>query len=211
MELIRAEAASVADALDNLSAAMFLVDACGQIVHANAAGQEMLYATDFLASLDGRLAARDPLIDQALREGCAAAGAGDSAMGVRTIALPLTAHDGERYLAHVLPLTSGARRTFGATYSATAAVFVRKVAVGSAADVIAQTYKLTPTELRVLNAIVEIGGVPETAQALGIAETTVKTHLYRLFDKTEASRQVDLVKLVAGYSNPLLGKSHAGL
>jgi DNA-binding CsgD family transcriptional regulator len=50
-----------------------------------------------------------------------------------------------------------------------------------------------------------VGGVPETAEALGIAETTVKTHLSRLFAKTGASRQADLVKIVAGFSNPLLG------
>jgi len=86
-------------------------------------------------------------------------------------------------------------------------VFVRKAAldVTSPAEVIAKTYKLTPTELRVLMAIVEIGGVPEVAAALGVAETTVKTHLRRLFEKTGTSRQVELVKLAASYSNPLVG------
>jgi len=59
--------------------------------------------------------------------------------------------------------------------------------------------------LRVLLAIVEIGGVPEVAEALGVAETTVKTHLGRLYQKTGAGRQADLVKLVAGFSNPLQG------
>ena len=84
-------------------------------------------------------------------------------------------------------------------------MFVRKAELGSPLEVVAQTYKLTPTELRVLLAIVEVGGVPETAAALGVAETTVKTHLYRLFDKAGVSRQADLVKLVAGFSNPLVG------
>jgi DNA-binding CsgD family transcriptional regulator len=32
----------------------------------------------------------------------------------------------------------------------------------------------------------------------------VKTHLGRLFEKTGTSRQADLVKLVAGFSNPLV-------
>jgi DNA-binding CsgD family transcriptional regulator len=50
---------------------------------------------------------------------------------------------------------------------------------------------------------VDIGGVPEVAAALGVAETTVKTHLSRLFEKTGAGRQADLVKLVAGFSTPL--------
>jgi DNA-binding CsgD family transcriptional regulator len=63
---------------------------------------------------------------------------------------------------------------------------------------------LTPTELRVLLSIVEVGGVPQTAEALGIAETTVKTHLKRLFAKTGTRRQAELVKLTAGFSSPLL-------
>ena len=42
------------------------------------------------------------------------------------------------------------------------------------------------------------------AAALGIGSGTVKTHLRRLYDKTGASRQADLVKLVAGFGNPLL-------
>jgi DNA-binding CsgD family transcriptional regulator len=71
--------------------------------------------------------------------------------------------------------------------------------------VVAKIYKLTPTELRVLLGIVQVGGVPEVAEALGIAESTVKTHLMRLFAKTGTNRQVDLVKLVATYINPLVG------
>ena len=61
------------------------------------------------------------------------------------------------------------------------------------------------TELRVLLAIVEVGGIPEVAAALGVAGTTVKTHVGRLFEKTGATRQADLVRLVAGYAAPLAG------
>ena len=120
--------------------------------------------------------------------------------------MPLTGQDGARYIAHVLPLTSGARRLTGFAYTAVAAVFIRKAALESPAppEVIARTYKLTPTELRVLLAIVEVGGVPEVAMALGVAETTIKTHLGRLFVKTGAARQADLVKIVAGYASPLI-------
>jgi DNA-binding CsgD family transcriptional regulator len=53
--------------------------------------------------------------------------------------------------------------------------------------------------------IVQIGGVPEVAPVLGISETTVKTHLQRIFAKTETTRQADLVKLVASYMSPVLG------
>ena len=71
-------------------------------------------------------------------------------------------------------------------------------------EVILREFGLTPAELRVLFAIVEIGGVPEAAAVLGISEPTVKTHLKHLFEKTGTHRQADLVKLVAGFSNPLL-------
>jgi DNA-binding CsgD family transcriptional regulator/PAS domain-containing protein len=204
IEQKQSEAANFADTLNSLSAATFLVDALGRIVHANAAGRDMLYANDFVRSAGGRLAARDAQVNHAFRVIFAAAAKGDAETGAKAIALSLMAHDGERYVAHVLPLKSGARRATGITYTAVAAVFVRKAALGSSLDAIGQTYKLTPAELRVLRAIVDVGGVPETAAALGVAETTVKTHLYRLFDKTDASRQADLVKLVAGFSNPLV-------
>jgi DNA-binding CsgD family transcriptional regulator len=201
------EAVCFSDVLDGLSSGMILVDANGRIVHTNNAGNAILDAGDFLRSVCGRLVASDLAINAALREILVAANAGDAALGVKGIALPLTAHDGERHVAHVLPLTSGARREAGLAYNAVAALFIRKASLEpfSPPEVIGEMYKLTPTELRVLLAIVDIGGVPEVAAALGVAVTTVKTHLSRLFEKTGVARQADLVKLVAGFSTPLAG------
>ncbi len=53
--------------------------------------------------------------------------------------------------------------------------------------------------------IVQVGGVPEVAPILGIAEPTVKKHLQHIFEKTSTGRQADLVKLVASYMSPLAG------
>ena len=72
-------------------------------------------------------------------------------------------------------------------------------------EAIANAYRLTPAEMRVLMMIVQIGGVPEIAPVLGISETTVKTHLQHVYKKTGTQRQADLVKLVAGYMSPLTG------
>ena len=206
-DLKAAEVTMFADTLDGLSAGMCLVDAGGRIVHANAAGYALINAGDILRSVGGRLVARDAQVDKTLRETFVAAGQGDAALGTMGIAVPLIGRDNERYVAHLLPLTSGARRRAGKTYTAVAALFVRKAALEapSAFEIIGKTFKLTPSELRVLLAIVEVGGVPEVAAALGIAVTTVKTHLGRLFEKTGATRQADLVKLVAGYATPLTG------
>jgi DNA-binding CsgD family transcriptional regulator len=202
-----AEAATFADTLDGLDAGLCLVDAGGRLIHANAAGQALLDAGDILHDVGGRLVACDAQVNQTLREVFAAAEQGDAALGTRGIAVPLIGKDGERYIAHALPLTSGARRRAGVIYTAVAALFVRKaaLAMSSRSEVIGKMFKLTPTELRVLLAIVEVGGVPEVAAALGVADTTVRTHVGRLFEKTGATRQADLVKIVAGYAAPLAG------
>ena len=72
-------------------------------------------------------------------------------------------------------------------------------------DIIKDIFKLTPAEARVLLTVVEFGGVSETARNLDVAESTVKTHLGRIFTKTETKRQADLVKLVAAFSSPARG------
>jgi DNA-binding CsgD family transcriptional regulator len=207
IDLKTAEAATFADALDGLSAAVCFVDAAGRIVHANAACQAILAAGDFLSAAGGRLATGDAKVDRALQELFTAARSGDTAIETQGIALPLMAQDGTHYVVHVLPLTSGARRLAGTAYSAVAALFIRSAAIETLAppEAIARAYNLTPTELRVLLGIVEVGGVPEVAAALGVAETTVKTHLGHLFVKTGAARQADLVKIVAGFATPFAG------
>lgn len=197
----QSEAAAFADTLDGLSAGIFLLDRNCRIVHANTAARRMLDADEFLRAVGGQLSTRNPGANHSLREIFASddgmALAGDQA-------IPLNADDGARYVAHVLPLKT-LMRGGDAPFKAAGALFVRKAELDSQSggELVARTFGLTPAELRVLLAIVEVGGVPETAQTLGIAETTVKTHLHRVFAKTGSSRQADLVKLAAGCANPL--------
>ena len=206
IDLRTAEAATFADTFEGLAAGMVLVDAIGRVVHANAAGHAML-AGDVLRVRDGRLMANDAEADRQLRDVFAVAVRGDAAVGTKGIAVPLTARDGGRHVAHVLPLTSGGRRRAGRACAAVAALFVHKAAleIRTPPEVMAKTFCLTATELRVLLAIVEVGGTPEAAEVLGIAESTVKTHLVRLYAKTGIRRQADLVRLVAEFSSPLAG------
>lgn len=195
-----------ADTLDAIASALFLVRADGTIVHANAAGTAMLDDRALLFSASGRLSFHRAESNRALADVLSDSDDGDPVVGAGGVALPLTARDGELHVAHVLPLASGARRRAGRSYSATVAIFIRKAefAAASAPKAISRQFGLTPTELRVLLAIVDVGGVPEVSESLGIAGTTVKTHLGRVYDKTGTSRQADLVKLLSGYANPLI-------
>jgi len=201
-----AQAASFGDALDGICAGLFLVDAGGQIVHANASGQAMLAQGVLVCGSSGKLTTYDTSAAHGLSEIFSSAARDRAGSGPQVGAVPLTGRGGEHYVAHVLSLTAGARRLAGADDRAVAALFVQKASrdLPSPQNAIAKLYRLTPTELRVLSGIVQVGGVPEVAEAMGISVSTVKTHLRRLFAKTGTDRQADLVKLVAGYANPLV-------
>jgi DNA-binding CsgD family transcriptional regulator len=203
IEMKHSETATFADALNGLSAGVFIIDAKCRIMHANTAGHQILIADDFLRSMGGQLVVRNAQANKTLRD--MFTGQTELAIASRDASFPLTAHDGERYVAHVLPLRPLTRHDRAIVRNAVAALFVTKVELDSQASggLIARTFRLTPTELRVLLAIIDVGGVPQTAENLGLAETTVKTHLHRVFAKTGANRQADLVKIAAGYSTPL--------
>jgi DNA-binding CsgD family transcriptional regulator len=191
--------------IDELKAGMFLLDGAGNITHTNESGRDILSCSDFLRSEHGRLVASDPQLNRILRDAIAASALGDGAMRNESIALAFVAHDGERFVGHLLPLTSGRRRNAGIAYEASAVLFVAKASLDAqtAADVIRKVFKLTPAEARVLLAVVECGNVSETARNLDVAESTVKTHLGRIFTKTDTRRQAGLVKLVAAFSSPV--------
>jgi DNA-binding CsgD family transcriptional regulator len=195
---------ALGDALGKIAAGVFMVDAEGRIGYGNATGQAMLDRGDVVRVRQSALVAVDAEAARALREAMAGAAAG-GAIGIRGVSVPLGGSHPERWLAHVLPLTSGARRKASATYSSVAAVFVRKVtlALPSPLELLAKLYRLTASEVRVLQGIVSIGNVPATAKALGVAQSTVKTHLHHVFEKTGTSSQSELVKLVAGAASPL--------
>lgn len=203
LPLMSVDAATFADMLDGLELGLYLIDAKGRLLHANTAGQAILDRCNLLLDIRGQLMACDPATSQTLRQVFAAGRHHNSAPG--GTAIPMIGLNGERYVAHVLPLTSGPHRRAGAAGATAAALFVRKVAltIPPHSDALRSAFNLTPAELRVLLAIVELGNVPEVAAALGVAGSTIKTHLRRLFEKTGAARQADFVKLVAGYATPL--------
>lgn len=201
-----AEAATLGDTLDGIGPGLFFVNADAHILEANANGRAMLEQGTLVRAHGGRLVPADRDAEQGLTEILCRFESGSAAISVPPASVLLSAQAGEPFVAHVLPLIEGARRRTGSAYMAVAAVFVQKASfdLPSSREVIARSYKLTPTELRVLFAIVQEGGVPKVSEAMGISVATVRTHLRRLFAKTGTDRQADLVKLVAAYANPLL-------
>ena len=192
---------ALADTVDLIAAGVFLLDRVGRVVHVNVAGRALLAAKDPVASVGGRLVASDPEAASLLSAATASLADGAAALGSKGIAVPIKGRDGELYVAHLLPLSSPAHEA-GVPSSAVATLFVRPAArAGVAApEALAKAYKLTPTELRVLLTLVEVGGGTEVADALGIASSTVRFHLKAVFEKTGVHRQTDLLRLVASFS-----------
>jgi DNA-binding CsgD family transcriptional regulator/PAS domain-containing protein len=205
-------AESFADTIDALTDSVYLLDAEGRMLHANRSGIKLLGEGDPLRGLGGRLRARSQAADMVLAEVLAASARGDHvAVAAKGNAISLATKDGQHYVAHVLPLTFGARRHGESAHSAVAALFVHEATfhIASQPEAIAKAYGLTPREIGVLFAAMEVGGVPEVATILGLSRATVKTHMLNLFAKTGAKRQADLVKLVAAFSSPVAQRASA--
>jgi len=192
--------AEVAEVLDRLSTAICLFDPEGRIVHANAACRQMLADGDLIAMVGDRVVARNTQADKIFRGLFDLVAGGASLTDRRKIEL-MTSSGDQHYLAHAVPMAHA--RNLQRDRVAMA-LFLQKVSMAPqlATGAMTAAFRLTPSELRVLMAIVELGGVTDIAAKLGIAETTVKTHLGRLFEKTGARRQADLVKIAAGFAAP---------
>jgi DNA-binding CsgD family transcriptional regulator len=196
----KATEVALTETLDHVEAAVFLVGPEGAIAFANDPGRAMLRDGRMVREQDNTLRAASPKADHILRDIFASAEKGDASVGVRGVAVPLTDTSQEQWFAHVLPLTSGHRKQTGLAHAAVAAVFVRKTAPDAPPPLesIAKLYKLTASEIRVLDAVLKVSGIKAMAEMLGISQATVRTHLHNVFRKTGTGRQSELVKLVAG-------------
>ena len=204
INLQKEKAENLSDAFNGLDASVFLLDNHCHIAFSNIAAQALLDDATILRTVNNTLIAVDPHAAQVLRNVIAAASGGDGAVGTDGVAIPLSSKPGQNWVADVLPLTSGARRQAGGLHSAVAAVFVRKRSPASppSLEALATLYRLTASEVRVLDAVMKVSSVRALADLLGSSQGTVKTHLQNLFRKTGTARQSELVKLIAGFEPP---------
>ncbi len=192
--------------LEALLAAVVLVDASGCILYANHSARKMFSAGDPILSQRGMLAAREMNATTAIRDAIARAALNESKLGYGGIGVPVRSRDPQNPLhsvAHVLPLKSGMLRP-GLALGAAAAVFITPTAENASPpfEALAALYDLTPMEARVMIEIASGRNRATSATALGIADSTVKTHLARVFEKTRTSGQPELAKLVASLTSP---------
>ena len=198
------EASTFAATLETLAIGVVLVDARGAIVHGNAPARSMLDAKDPIRGERGVLKLASAASSAALEDAIRLSASNEATLGQRGIGVPLQCRDGSPCVLHVLPLKRGQIRP-GLERRASAAVFIAHAAIPPQmpAAALAVIYDLTPAETRVMELLAEGKTQAEIGLQLGISTNTVKTHRRRVFEKTGASRQVELVRLLASVSLPI--------
>ncbi|MGD9785889.1 MAG: helix-turn-helix transcriptional regulator [Hyphomicrobiaceae bacterium] len=199
LELRTIEAESLRSALEVLPTGIFLVDGAARIIHANDAAHRALQENDAIRISDGRLSMRDHRLAQALTDAISNEDRG--AISERGCGIPARGTNGRRAVVHVLPLRYG-RLPDGVEGRATAAVFVTSEHAHAPLprDTLRLLYDLTPAEVRVCELIVAGMSPAAIAEHIGVAPSTARSHLQRIFEKTGTHRQADIVRLVASLS-----------
>jgi DNA-binding CsgD family transcriptional regulator/PAS domain-containing protein len=189
---------------DELTAAVILVDAEMRILHANTAADSLRSAGDLLQVRAGRLSMRSRAAQRALVAAVDEASRNGSRIGKHGVNVPASSDHGCLYVLHVLPINSAIFQA-GVMPAAMAAIFVatRLVSRVPSTEAISALFALTAMESRVLERIAAGLTNAEIAETLGIAVSTVRTHLHHIFDKTGMRRQAELVALVASFELPV--------
>lgn len=187
-----------ATVVDQIGVGVALVDPDGNIMTTNAIAREIVGASDEIEILNGVLTVRDPRLNRLLHENIRASAEAQTmtpqhhgrpiSIERRESLLPLTAivHSGPNF--H--PVSAPLRRT---------AVVVlrdpdRRAAVSP--RVVAQLFRLTPAEAALAAHISQGQSLDEAAEALGIRRNTARSQLQSIFQRTGASRQSELVRLI---------------
>jgi DNA-binding CsgD family transcriptional regulator/PAS domain-containing protein len=190
--------------LDALTTGVYLTDRESRIVYMNRRAERQVRTGNALRIVNNRIEAIRQEAREILSKAIADA-IGDEALAPGGYQVALPDEDGAGYLATVLPLDRGERRNLSSPFAAAAAVFVQDptLAPSLPGEAFAKLYGLTGGELRVALALAPGLGVKEAADLLGIRETTAKSHLQRIFEKTGTSRQAELIQLLMAATPPV--------
>ncbi len=184
--------------LDCFPIGVIVVDARGRPRFMNLAAKEILGQDDGIAVACGRLrAASDQETPELRRLIGEAARAGDGEKLGEHGAMTLSRlSPGTPLSVLVMPLLGDGHGA--ADGGATAAVFVsdpeRQPELRQ--DALVGLYGLTAAEARLVEALARGRSLDHVADGLGITRETVRTHLRRIYSKTDTHRQAELVSLV---------------
>ena len=204
IDIHRLEAKTFAATLEALPSAILFVDPAGRILHANRAADQLLQSESFCIVANGIPTLRDARANVRLHRGITMAASQEAVLGSTGSGVATRSLTGEPMVIHILPLNPNGMRGRLAK-GATAALFITPAHGGGSfpGEALAILYDLTPAETGIMQLLAQGRTTKEISEVLGVAPSTIKTHLLRLFAKTNCKRQIDLVDLTRSFRGPV--------
>ena len=186
---------AAAEVMDRLPLGIFLLDARGRVVQMNAAARKIVEREDALRLDRGVLVALETRADVQLQRmifGAGAAGTGRNLTLGGTCALP-RGKGGHPLSAMVAP--TGVTGIFPSSRRAAGVVLVEEPVQRPPLPFVtfSKSFKLSQAEALLAQRLLAGLSLRQAAEELGIRESTARSHLKRVFLKTGARRQSDLI------------------
>ena len=160
------------------------------VLAANSLLEDMEGAVVFTAM--GKIALRNRAANLLFQQGI-----GEATASALVKSIPVAAEQGSlSFIVHILPIEGAAHDIF--TNAATAVVITPiDVMRAPEAAMLNGLFDLTPAEARLAKHLANGETVGETADALGVSVTTLRSHLRSIFAKTGTSRQAELTGMLS--------------
>lgn len=191
-----------------MSEAVVLMDGAGVILDHNSAAAELFAVGDGITIIDRHLTFSDNDTTQKYLHALAYLRRMENdRAGTDTRAFAIPRPDGKRpYLLALrrLPRPSDDGAGPPRLQNTVVIVVIRDPVVFADidADLLRQSYELSPAEVELAVALDRGGAIRDIAERRGVAITTVRTQLYALMSKLDVNRQIDLIRLLRQYRMP---------
>lgn len=203
LESIQAGRHAVSGALERLPLAVIFLDRRCRVIEMNQSARKIVEAGDGLRIERGVLVAFCTRAEVQLQQmifGAAALESGRFLQHGGALSLPRP--EGRRPLSAMVAPT-GVTGIFPGSRSARVVVLIEEPARTSTASstAFAKEHKLSPAEAELAARLVSGLSLHQAAAALGIRDSTARSHLKRVFVKTGARRQAELVRRALTYDD----------
>jgi DNA-binding CsgD family transcriptional regulator len=186
-------ASDAAEAVDGMRHAVFVVGPGAVIVHLNTAAEKLLASRNGPNVRAGSLCVAPSAAHAELRRSVGAAlglSSANAKAGNSFLCQRLSA--GRPYVVHVTPFTA---RDHGPPRALVVVIDPNDDPAPSA-ELLRRLFGLTAAEAAVAQLVAGGHGLKPIADELALSVATVKTHLQRIFAKTDTHRQAELVRLL---------------
>jgi DNA-binding CsgD family transcriptional regulator len=192
----RVEVGTLRAALDALTTPALIVEPDGAILFRNQAADAELASQRLLREYKGRLKAMTPEASRLLGT-VASFGASQVRKGIDAFLVDAAGR--------TLHMTGAALEQAGEEVGSPILLLLREpeAALTTPLSSAAALYHLTTAEIQVLGQVLHGHALADTADILGLARSTVKTHLEAIYRKTQTNRQAELVSRIMRLASPL--------